>query len=274
MDTLTETDAKDRQVDMRNTNIWYNNCPFQRKLQMFGPDRDLELNVATGKIREGFEWILDDNVICTEAVDGLRIAVQFTYGKVLESISTRNCIYLNSVFHTNIFEAVSEYAKTSLSNDFEGVMYGIIPGNPALLMKNNTSFSAENWNFLSYDQLRKQYRKDQWHSGPKTVASVEHWLYEDLKSEISTYRRIGDSNYASFRGVYDRRPDGLMFWQDSGMVDEYSGEKLYRTAKVHNRAFAWWWIEECRVDIKDKSTFHMVRKDVFERLRSTKPSMS
>ena len=272
MDTVTEQ-VEEASIDFRNTSIWHHNCPLIRENQRYGEgDHIVDLNVTTGSFKESFGWITDDDVICTDSIDGLKIVAQFSKGRVLESIGTRRNLLVNPVYHSNVYAAVCKFAKTSLDPEFEGYLHGVIPGNPVMIMKDDARWSSS-WNFIPYEYMRKHFRRDQWHKGPKTSTSLELWLNEDLTSSLKFFKSM-EGQYASYREDGRLRPDGLNFWQDTGETCPLTDVKIYRIARVHNRAFAWWQIENNRVGINDKLTLNMVRKDVFEELRNKKDDLT
>jgi hypothetical protein len=263
METVNETqEVISNRRRLHNTNIWYHNCPLVRKHQFFGENvgDPAQLYVANGEIKKGFEWIMDDDVICTDAIDGLKVSAEFGAGCDLITVSTRHQRDVNLFQHMPILEAVGCYAKNNIkANSVMHETWGVIPGNPAKIIQGGFI----DWTYIPYESLRKHFRRDQWHTGPKTVKSMSSWLYEDLERQYGMIESV-QSVYSSKNKAGNYRSDGIMFWQDTGFGT--IEHPLYRVAKVHNRCFPWWWVDNNRINIQDSHVLNMVRKDIFNQM--------
>jgi hypothetical protein len=236
METTTEAAPVDRPA--RPNNQFFVRCPLERESLLVG-DGNVQglVYTATGEIKPQFQWIQDDDVVCTEHVFGLRLCINMVDGIPVQ-VRTRKTT-VNLFDHGPIFSAVKEAFRLG-SLPRNGECFGVIPGDPHILMnsKDEGLYTA----FLPYQILQQRAKLSQWHNGPKSADSMSKWLYEDLSTKLSMgrYDPIVTTRVASFRNDGNRRPDGLTFFKPTETED---GEKFFKMATVQNSCFPWWWTE-------------------------------
>ncbi len=220
------------------TNLFLTRCPLEREFVEI--ENGISLYVANGFIKDRYKWILDEDVVCTEYVHGLKIAILMEDGTPVQ-VRTRNT-ELNLFQHSAIFNAIQRALNSGMITQKNGWCHGVVPGDPHVNISHD--WNKLNVTFLPYSKLQKNFRLDQWHNGPKSVDSINKWLHDDLITATrgTNFDPVYPSRVASFRGRNQakRRPDGLMFFKECITED---GMPFLKTATIQNSCFAWWWLE-------------------------------
>jgi hypothetical protein len=158
---------------------------------------------------KGTEWIQDPRVICCEYLIGTKVQVEVESvpspyknergvlkPRILE-VRTRKSTFWTPMADQRLVEPVLEAWNNGLIPHEEGKYVGTIVTDYA----KGPMFIPLTRNFT-----RMQYSS--WHKGPKTVESLERWLYEDLLSHCG--HRYGQ--VLSFNPKDEIRPNGLIFY--------------------------------------------------------------
>lgn len=184
--------------------------------------RDPSTHLVTPVVDEESDWVFeDDDVICTEKLDGTNVSVVIDeQGNVTRVYNRKNRIPFISNGGRKIIDAINNSNKRGYVNLSEGQHFGEcvgpgIQGNPYKLDKHL-------WiPFNTY--ARKNLRYKTWGKYPKTFEALSEWFKDDIFSLFA-------SKFSSKRMF----PEGVVFVQPStgkmaklrrDMFDWYEGAR-------------------------------------------------
>ena len=190
--------------------------------------------------KKGFEWILDDETMCAEWINGTNIcmipeATTFDDDNIITE-SVKNTIFTVRTRRAEL-SVLAEYelaAAIGFSMDIgtlqgayessfanpNSAEKGIIYGTWAATRGDNEGLRPL---FVTRNEQLTKLRFKQWEDGPKSFATTSMWLFEDIQTNLPKIwkkplpytRKLAKRTSDTVRRSGWRRPDGLLFYHPS-----------------------------------------------------------
>lgn len=172
--------------------------PFKRKL-----DENNEY-LATPEIEEGYEWVFlgtEDEVLCTEKLDGTDVSIIIENGKITRIFNRTNEIPFFCKGGKHIIEAVLNSFERGYCDFTDGQYFGEVIG--PKLNGNPYKLDEHLWiPFITY--CREHLSYNSWHKYPKTFENIQKWFTLPIK-EGGIF-----SLYLRKKGI-EAKPEGIVF---------------------------------------------------------------
>jgi len=191
------------------------NSPFVRE----------EINnkyVVTSKIETGYEWVFEnDDVICTEKLDGTNISIIIENGKIIRIFNRTTEIPFFNKGQAHLVMGILESFQRGYTNFTDGQYFGELIG--PKLQGNPYKLDKHVWiPFESYAKDSLRYKA--WGKYPKDFDTISNWFKNDL---FSLYHRRIYGTVVKPEGVVFYHPDGRLAKLRCDMFSWYEG-------KTHN----------------------------------------
>lgn len=194
-------------------------CPFVRKMM---PNGDY---IITPEITEGYEWVFEggeDEVLCTEKLDGTDVSIIIENGKITRIFNRTNEIPFFCKGKKHIVEAILNSYERGYCDFTDGQYFGEaiglkINGNP---MKLDTHLWIP---FNTYCRENLAYKS--WHKYPKTFENISNWFKLPISEGgiFSLYLRKRDILGKPEGVVFHNIKTGQMCKLRLDMISEYKG---------------------------------------------------
>lgn len=171
--------------------------PFKRKV-ING------IYIVTPEIEEGYEWVFDgkeDEVLCTEKLDGTDVSIIIEQGKITRIFNRTNEIPFFNKGSKHIVEGVLNSYERGYCDFTDGQYFGEVIG--PKLQGNPYKLTEHLWiPFESYVRDHLTYKS--WHKYPKTFDNITNWFKIPI-SEGGIF-----SLFLRKRGI-EAKPEGVVF---------------------------------------------------------------
>lgn len=173
-------------------------CPFKRVL-----DKDGDY-VVTPEITEGCEWVFtggEDEVLCTEKLDGTDVSIIIEGGKITRIFNRTNEIPFFCKGKKHIVEAILNSFDRDYCDFTDGQYFGEVIG--MKLNGNPYKLTEHLWiPFNSYCREHLAYKS--WHKYPKTFDNIQKWFLGEIKDG-------GIFSLLLRRRGIEAKPEGVVF---------------------------------------------------------------
>ena len=159
--------------------------------------------LVTPEIAEGYEWVFnDDNVLCTEKLDGTNVSIVIENG-VITSVWNRTArIPFFNRGKKHIIEGVLEsYDRGYMDLLPDGQHFGELIGEKV----NGNRYKIEGHLWIPFETfVRKHLAYKSWGKYPKDYQTISGWLRDDIFSLFMSMKHKERSK---------EKPEGLVFVQ-------------------------------------------------------------
>lgn len=176
--------------------------PFKRKIE--GDKIDKNNYFVTPEIEEGYEWVFEgkeDEVLCTEKLDGTDVSIVIENGKITRIFNRTNEIPFFNKGKKWITEAILNSYERGYCNFSDGQYFGEVIG--PLVNGNPYKLTEHIWlPFNTYCKEHLTYKS--YHKYPKTFENIKKWFLSPIE-EGGIF-----SLFLRKRGIIGK-PEGVVF---------------------------------------------------------------
>lgn len=174
---------------------------FPKLLSPFKRDETSNYKVRN-EIEDGYEWVFeDDNVVCTEKINGEGISIVIQDGQLISLWNRNNSVPIG-MFVTNyaLMGIRNAYMKKRIDLSKDGQVFGELMG--PNIQGNFLQLDEQLW--FPFEYLREKFSYKSWGKYLKDFDSISKWFQNDIFS-LSLKHYQGST----------AQPEGVVFYQPS-----------------------------------------------------------
>mgnify|MGYP006292457971 CR=1 FL=1 len=184
--------------------------------------------VVTPQIREGFEWVFEnDAVIASEKLDGENVSIIVKKGRIIDVWNRENHIEpfsRNPDHHHALKGLLNSLAKGYIDDLEDGQHFGELVG----LNVQGNPYELKEPLWIPLKRIHDKHSYNSWGKYPKTFETISNWFKTNLISlfyAMNHRLKFSDPQVKLAEGIVFVHPDGRMAKLRRDMFEWYKGPR-------------------------------------------------